>query len=57
MEHNRGGTKSTKPYRPWNIIYTETFNSKPDAAKREWYLKHPKGYLEKKSIIEQYSKD
>ena len=41
-------------YRPWNLIYTERFDSKNEATKREWYLKHPKGYLEKKALIEQY---
>ncbi|BDX37592.1 hypothetical protein CYCD_09470 [Tenuifilaceae bacterium CYCD] len=23
LEHNRGETKSTKGYRPWELIYTE----------------------------------
>lgn len=51
-EHNRGYTKSTKPYRPWKIVYTEKFKSKSEACKREFYLKHPQGYLEKLRIIE-----
>lgn len=54
-EHNNGYTKSTKPYRPWEIIYTESFRTKQEACKKEWYLKHPPGYLEKRRIIEQYS--
>lgn len=54
IQHNRGGTPSTKPYRPWKIIYVEQFDQKNDATKREWFLKHPPGYLEKKRIIEQY---
>jgi len=49
--HNSGGTKSTKPYRPWKIIYSENFSDKHQAYKREWYLKHPSGYLEKLKII------
>jgi len=53
-QHNSGFTKSTKPYRPWVLIYFEKFDSKLEAMKREWYLKHPPGYLEKRSIIEQY---
>jgi putative endonuclease len=56
IEHNKGGTPSTKPYRPWELVYTESFEFKRDATKREWYLKHPVGYLEKKAIIEQYKK-
>src|SRR3989344_3384663 len=54
LEHNKGFTRSTKPYRPWVLIYTERLGTKSEAMKREWYLKHPKGYLEKKTIVEQY---
>ena len=50
-EHNKGGTKSTKPYRPWKIVYIEKYLTKQEAMKREWHLKHPKGFLDKKSII------
>ncbi len=49
--HNKGGTRSTKPFRPWKIVYVEKFNSKKGALKREFYLKSPKGYLEKKGIL------
>jgi putative endonuclease len=55
QQHSQGGTRSTKPYRPWRLIYAEQFENKTDAAKREWHLKHPAGYLEKRRIIEQYS--
>jgi len=50
-EHNSGKTKSTKPYIPWKLIYSEKFNNKMKAYKREWFLKHPKGYLSKLDII------
>jgi len=53
-QHNSGYTKSTKPYRPWVLIYSEKYETKSAAEKREWCLKHPQGYLEKKSIIAQY---
>jgi len=53
--HNIGGTKSTKPYNPWNIVYKEEYISKNEAYKREYYLKSPKGYLEKKSIMSKLS--
>lgn len=49
--HNKGGTRSTKPFIPWKIVYVEEYINKNDAYKREYYLKSPKGYLEKKSII------
>ena len=50
-KHNLGKTKSTKPYRPWMLFYKEEFDDKKNAYKREWHLKHPKGYLEKINII------
>lgn len=50
-KHNRGGNKSTKMYKPWKVVYFEKYESKEKAYKREYYLKHPEGYLEKKSII------
>jgi putative endonuclease len=51
LQHNAGGTKSTKPYRPWKIIYSESHPNKSQACKREWHLKHPVGYKEKLEII------
>ena len=52
--HNGGRNKSTKPYRPWKLIYAEYFENKGKAYKREWLLKHPKGYLEKRDIIKKH---
>ena len=37
--HNSGATKSTKPYRPLKLIYSESFNTKTEALKREIFLK------------------
>ena len=54
--HNRGSNKSTKPYRPWTVVYIEELRDKSSAEKREWFLKHPAGYLEKKRIVEQYGR-
>ncbi len=53
-KHNRGYAKSTKPFRPWRIIYTENFNSKEGAMRREYYLKSPQGYKEKQLIINKF---
>lgn len=53
-EHNNGDTKSTKPFKPWEIVYFEKFTNKSEAYKREWHLKHPKGYLEKLNVIKKY---
>ena len=38
-KHNTGGTKSTRPYRPWKIVYTETFLEKRAAWLRERQIK------------------
>jgi len=51
IDHNRGKTKSTKPYRPWVLVYKEEIRDKNEAYKREYFLKHPVGYLEKLRII------
>lgn len=42
-KHNAGEVRSTKPYRPWVLIYYEAFTSKKDAKQREQYLKTTKG--------------
>ena len=38
-EHNSGKTKSTKGYRPWNLIDFESFDTRQEARNREKYLK------------------
>ena len=42
IRHNAGATKSTKPGRPCNSVYSEKFDSKTEAIKRENYLKRLK---------------
>ncbi len=42
-EHNRGLNKSTKPYKPLELVFYEAFKSKIDAKRREEYLKTTKG--------------
>ena len=42
IRHNAGATKSTKPGRPWNLVYSKKFDSKTEAIKRENYLKRMK---------------
>ncbi|MBO6794229.1 MAG: GIY-YIG nuclease family protein [Balneolaceae bacterium] len=42
--HNELGTKGwTIKYRPWEIVFTESFASKSEAMKRERELKTAKG--------------
>tara|TARA_R110002049_G_scaffold187188_4_gene355455 strand:+ start:5278 stop:5556 length:279 start_codon:yes stop_codon:yes gene_type:complete len=42
--HNHLSKKgSTIKYRPWMVVYVEFYHSKPEAMKREKYLKSGKG--------------
>jgi len=49
-QHNAGYTRSTKAYRPWKIVYTESFSTLAEARDREVYLKSGIGreFLDKK---------
>ena len=43
IEHNHGETRSTRPFRPWVIIYSEQLETRQDAYKRERKIKSYKG--------------
>jgi len=44
LSHNKLATKGyTVRYRPWEILFTEDFESKSEAMKREKQLKSGKG--------------
>ena len=49
--HNGGATKSTKAGRPWKVVYSEKYNSKTEAIKRENYLKRMKSRKFIESLI------
>ena len=38
-DHNTGQCKSTKAYKPWNLMHIEEFPDRLTARKREKYLK------------------
>lgn len=42
-EHNGGKNKTTKPYRPFRLIYSEEFDTRLEARIREKYLKSDSG--------------
>ena len=42
-EHNDGRNRTTKPYRPFKLIYTEEFNLRSEARIREKYFKGGSG--------------
>ncbi len=39
LEHNTGKNRTTKPYLPFKLIYTEVFETRIDARFKEKYLK------------------
>ena len=47
--HNDGGSRSTKAGIPWKLIYFEKHESKSEAMKREYFIKHKKSrkFIEK----------
>ncbi len=53
-EHNLGLNKSTKPYRPWGLIYYEACVDIEDAERRENYLKTSQGQRLLKRRLKEY---
>ena len=51
--HNAGKVKSTMAFRPWVVHYSESFEDKADALKRERFLKTRSGWrwLKRSNII------
>ena len=38
-EHNTGKTKSTRSFKPWELVYTEKFQNIKEARNKEKYFK------------------
>jgi len=53
IRHNAGATPSSKPGRPWNIVYTEECASKSESIKRENYLRKMKSRVYVEDLIRQ----
>jgi len=51
QEHNKGSSKSTKPHRPWKLIYYEKYENIKEAYRREKYLKSLKKRKQIEKII------
>ena len=51
VKHNDGGSRSTKSGIPWEMIYTEEYQSKSEAMKRERYIKKQKSRKYIESLI------
>src|SRR5688572_29414331 len=50
-EHQSGKNHTTKPYRPFEIIFSETFNTRKEARQKEKYLKSGVGKEFLKTIM------
>ena len=53
-EHNSGNNISTKPFRPYILIFYESFINKKDAIAREQYLKSGWGFRTIKKMLKNY---
>ncbi|EKD67698.1 MAG: hypothetical protein ACD_48C00257G0002 [uncultured bacterium] len=53
-EHNLGLNQSTKPYKPWKLIYYEASLDQEDAKRREKYLKTSQGGRLLKRRLKEY---
>ena len=52
LEHNSGkGAKYTRGRTPCQLVYTESFDDKSSAMKREWEIKHRFTRKEKEKLI------
>ncbi len=50
-EHNAGETKSTRWRRPFDVVYTEMFEEKTEAQRREKFFKSGAGRKELKRLL------
>jgi len=50
-EHNSGKTKSTKGYRPWDLIFTTECQTRAEARKLEKYYKGGSGKEKLKQMV------
>jgi len=53
-EHNSGKNKSTRPFRPYKLIFYEGFLDRIDARNREKYLKSGWGWKTIKGMMKNY---
>ena len=57
VAHNKGESKSTKHYKPLELIHYEAYRNKKDAKRREKYLKSNKGKTTLMTMLKEYFKE
>jgi len=50
-EHNEGKVKSSRPYRPYRVIYTEEFQTLSEARQKERFYKSTTGRRRLKEML------
>ena len=53
-EHNSGTEFSTKPYKPFELIFYEAYRNEKDAKRREEYFKTTKGKVTLKAMLHEF---
>jgi putative endonuclease len=56
-EHNKGKTRSTKPYRPWKVIFLEECETRMNARNKEKFYKSGLGREKIKEFLINNPKD
>ncbi|MFC1592560.1 GIY-YIG nuclease family protein [Candidatus Omnitrophota bacterium] len=51
-EHNTGKVKSSKPYLPYKVLYSEQFATLKEARSKERYFKSTSGRKKIKSLLQ-----
>ncbi len=49
--HNVGRVKSTKHFRPWELVHSESYSTRSEACKRELEIKKYKGGIKFKKLL------
>ena len=52
--HNAGRVRSTKAWRPWQLVFLEEYQDRATAEKRERYLKSGWGRRELAALLERW---
>lgn len=52
--HNGGAVRSTKPRRPFDLIFYEAYRNEYDAKRREIYLKSTKGHTTLRTMLREF---
>ncbi len=52
-QHNDGLVRSTKHARPWELVYSEEYQTRAEAVRRERFLKSGQGREDLKRILKE----